>query len=102
MKVKLTAVSTGPGEADIIAHIPPLSSTRAGWRARVARAVRQGDPGTQWTATLYAKAYPLSEGEPSVPATMATVHSAAPPRTGRHTLHSIMHQLSERGIWWTA
>ena len=105
MKIRLTAVSTGPGEADIIAHIPARSTATAsyaGYRARVARAVRHGEHGALWTAVLYAKAYPVSEGEPSVPATMATVRSFAAGRPkGTHTLHSVLFQLRERGKWWS-
>lgn len=100
--IRLTAVSTGPGEADIIARIPARSTataSHAGYRARVARAVRQGEPGKQWVVTLYAKAYPLSEGVPSVPATTTAVYSV--PQAGRHTLQSVMAYLGERGKWWS-
>lgn len=105
MKIRLTAVSTGPGEADVIAHIPARSTATAsyaGYRARVGRAVRHGDHGAPWTCTLYAKAYPLSDGAPSVPATMATVSSLPAGNHGAHTLHSVMYQLRQRGQWWTA
>lgn len=108
MKIRLTAVSTGPGEADVIAHIPARSTAAAsyaGYRARVARAVRQGEPGRPWVVTLYAKAYELSQGVPAVPATMATVRSETagiPGRRERHTLAGVMGQLRERGQWWSA
>jgi hypothetical protein len=108
VKFTLTLVTTGTGEADLIARFPARTTpggSADGYRARVGRAVRHGDPGAQWTLTLYAKAYPVSDGEPSVPATCAVIHSHWGGKPGRHTRATVLTQAVKRvrdsGPWWT-
>lgn len=99
MKTRLTSVAVAPGIADIIAHIPPHGDT-AGYRARVARAVRDPETG-RWTAYLYARAWPLHEPLPKGALTVSYVQSERN-LNGKHTLASLLGYLRQRDEWWTA